>query len=207
MRYRFIFFLALSFMLTAPAAMAQPVPDNDALPNVRDASRQQVVSAITGKLSAQQASAPNTILLGLDFSTFSGNIAGAIAHTLTTHEGNTAVVNQQGDSNTARISQIGQSNVAVMAQYGDFNRSTLTQNGDYNAYGALLQGDYNELDVVQQGNQNTYIISTWGGNLNHDVVQTGGYNTAIQVGPSNRLFGITQNGYGMDITIRHNGAQ
>jgi len=195
-------------LATAPATMAQSGPGNDAVPDViLDAPRQQVIQAITGKLFVQHASAPSTALLGLNFSTFSGDIAGAIARTLTTREGNTVVVNQQGSNNTARISQTGQSNVAVMAQYGDLNRSTLTQDGNYNAYGALLQGDSNELDVVQQGDRNLYIINTWGGNLNHDVIQTGGYNTAIQVGPSNRLFGITQDGYGMNITIRHNGAQ
>jgi hypothetical protein len=205
MRYRFIIILALSFMLTAPAAMAQPVPDDDALPDVRDASRQQILQAITGKLSTERqsigASGPFIEL------TFSGIIANALARALTSNGGNTAVVYQTGTNNTAQITQRGQNNAAVMVQRGDFNTSTLLQDGSYNVYGSLLDGTNNTLNVVQTGSNNGYFLGFRGSDLNHTVMQDGVGNRAVQVGVGHKPFSIEQRGNNMDITVRHNGVQ
>ena len=205
MRYRFIFFLALSFILIAPATMAQPVPDNDALPDLRDASRQQIIQAITGKLSSEQ---PNAVSSGPFVElTFSGIIANASARSLTSGGGNTAVVYQAGNSNTAQIEQRGQNNAAVMVQRGDLNTSTLLQKGSYNVYGSLLDGANNTLNVEQTGNNNGYFLGFQGNDLDHTVVQDGVSNMAVQVGVGHQPFSIEQRGNNMEITVRHNGAQ
>lgn len=206
---RFTLLLFLTVTLTAPAATAQPVPDNDAVPNLMpDAPRQQVVSAITGQLPVERtAISGDAILFNLDLSAFSSDIAGAIARVLSTGPGNTAVIGQQGNSNTARIDQTGRGNVALMVQRGNLNTSTLLQEGNDNAYGSLLDGNNNTLDVQQLGNNNTYLFGFQGSNLSHSFEQIGSNNTAVQIGVSYEPFGIQQRGNNMNMTIRHNGAQ
>lgn len=195
---------------TAPAVMTQSGPDNDAVPPdvLPDTPRQQVVSAITGQLPVQDVTVSGgAVLFDLDLSTFSGDIAGALARALTTGTGNTAVINQQGDNNTARIDQQGQRNVAVMVQRGSFNTSTLLQEGHANVYGSLLNGSNNALDVQQIGDNNTYVFGFRGDRLDHSFDQIGDNNTAVQVGVSYQPFGIQQIGNNMNITIRHSGTQ
>jgi len=206
---RFTLLLFLTVVLTAPAAMAQSAPDNDAVPNLMpDAPRQQVISAITGQLPVERAAiSGDAILFNLDLSAFSSDIAGTLARILSAGPGNTAVIGQQGNSNIARIDQSGQGNVALMVQRGNFNTSTLRQEGYDNAYGSLLDGNHNRLDVQQLGNNNTYVFGFWGNRLNHAFEQVGDNNTAVQVGVSYEPFGIQQRGNNMNMTIRHNGAQ
>jgi hypothetical protein len=188
--------------------MAQSVPDNGAVPDVIDAPRPQVLSAITGQLPVERTMAlGNATLLQLDLSAFSGDIAGAIARALSTGPGNTAVIGQQGNSNTARIDQTGQSNVALMVQRGNYNTSTLLQDGSSNVYGSLLNGANNTLDVEQVGHNNTYLFGFQGSNLNHSFEQIGNGNTAVQIGVNYEPFGIQQRGNNMNMTIRHNGVQ
>ena len=205
MRKRFIPVLFALLVLAASSATAQPVPDNDAVPDRVDAPRQQVVSAITGQLPAEQHTASTgSVLFELDFS---GTLAGIIARTLTSGTGNAAAIFQEGTGNTAQIEQMGQNNAAVMVQRGSFNTSTLVQDGSYNVYGSLLDGSNNTLNVQQIGHNNGYIFGFQGSNLNHSVQQIGNNISATQVGVGYAPFGIEQRGSNMDITIRHNGAQ
>ena len=201
-----------SFILAAfvmPVALhAQSVPDAPLPSTVESTPESQVVSAITGRLpSEQNTTAGNPALINLDYAGFIGSIVSLAARNLTNGSGNTAVIDQQGNNNTARINQTGQRNVAVMVQQGDFNTSLLTQEGSNNVYGSWLQGDNNYLNVQQVGDNNSYLLGYWGNDLTHTVQQIGNNIKAVQVGVNYKPFGIQQRGSGMDITIRHNGAQ
>lgn len=195
-----------AFLLCAPAAWAQSMPDNNAVPDVLpDAPRQQVVSAITGQLPAEQGAATaGNVLFELDFS---GTFAGIVARALTSGTGNTAAIFQDGANNTAQVEQIGQNNAAVTVQRGSFNTSTLLQDGNYNVYGSLLDGTNNTLRVEQIGDNNGYIFGFQGNHLNHSVQQIGNNIRATQIGVGHAPFSIEQRGSNMDITVRHNGAQ
>jgi minor curlin subunit len=205
--WKLIASVLLTLLLLGPsAAIAQTGPDTDAVPDVLpDAQRQQVVSAITGQLPAEQgAAAAGNVLFELDFS---GTFAGIVARALTSGTGNTAAIFQDGANNTAQVEQIGQNNAAVMVQRGSFNTSTLLQDGNYNVYGSLLDGMNNTLRVEQIGDNNGYIFGFQGNNLNHAVQQIGNNIKATQIGMGHAPFSIEQHGSNMDITIRHNGAQ
>jgi hypothetical protein len=212
---RFTLLLFLMVALTAPAAMAQPVPDNEAVPDpIPDAPRQQVVSAITGQLpgpaapeAASGASTQEAVSFFGSLWPVLGTAADDVLRALANGNGNVAAINQVGTSNRAEIAQRGQSNVAVMLQYGSGNVSTLLQDGSSNVYGSLLNGTNNTLDVEQVGHNNTYLFGFQGSNLNHSFEQIGNGNTAVQIGVSYQPFGIQQRGNNMNMTIRHNGAQ
>ena len=199
--------IVFALFVTSLAAHAQSVPDTPLPTTVEGTPESQVVSAITGKLDSEQmpseGNAPILIDLPLPFA----QGIGSALRGLSTGQGNVAVVNQRGNRNEARVEQIGQSNVAVMIQRGDYNASSVLQDGSNNAYSSFLRGNYNETSVLQRGDNNTYSLGFIGNNLDHSVLQDGSGHTAAQFGVGFQPFSIRQVGNGMDITIRHNGAQ
>ena len=134
-----------------------------------------------------QARAGNGLALGLD------------------DGGNTGLVQQFGDDNTAELTQTGQGNFAWIIQRGDRNTTLATQDGNHNTTRARQDGNRNVLDITQRGDGNTYEMSFEGGNdLNHEVVQIGRNNYALQEGVGEEPFGIRQRGNDMVIEIRYN---
>lgn len=215
MQYTRFFVLGLVLALTATAAHAQDVPASDAVPDpVPDAPRPQVISAITGQLpgpasspSTDAGAAPRALeQLGALWPLLGGAAHDAL-QTALQGNGNAAYVHQEGSFNTAHITQRGRANAAIMIQQGSGNTSRLLQEGTHNVYGSWLQGDDNVLNIEQIGSGNAYLFGFQGNRLHHSVQQVGTGIRAVQVGTGHAPFGIQQHGNGMDIIIRHNGAQ
>lgn len=119
--------------------------------------------------------------------------------------GNTAIVDQIGEGNQVYLVQEGRRNVAVAYQHGDDNIITAQQHGDSNVFGAWLVGSDNQLDVTQNGYGHRYLLGYIGDDLRPEaVVQNGIGNFASQFGIGGRLFGIRQQGNGVEVIIQHN---
>lgn len=183
------------------------------------ATAQQIQQAISESQTtfvpqAEQADAPmlesgfiRSLSLGLAYSGLASEEA--LMRTLRGNGsgGNYAAAIQIGNGNSALLQQFGRSNIAVMQQIGNGNVTTLLQEGVGNVYSSTLTGDHNELNVQQLGNNNSYTFDFTGDDLEHSVVQEGDAIRAMQIGTAHRPVSIEQRGSGMDVIIRHNGAQ
>lgn len=120
--------------------------------------------------------------------------------------GHFGLIHQDGAANLAVMDQDGASNLAVMMQHGSGNTTQLTQHGTGNIYGAWLTGNDNRLNVTQHGDANTYLLEFAGNGLafEHEAIQVGAGNQAVQLGTGTVPFGIEQRGDGMTLIIRHN---
>jgi len=122
--------------------------------------------------------------------------------------GSGAAVYQDGDDNTARVTQNGAGHTAVLVQQGDGNTTTLEQNGTDHLAGIRLTGDSNTFGLTQNGSGHRYLLdfsSKDGPPADHQVVQNGTSNTAVQTGQGITPFNIKQEGSGMTMVIRHRG--
>ena len=118
--------------------------------------------------------------------------------------GSEGAIYQGGDGNFASITQNGTNHLAVVVHEGNSNFTDVTQNGSDHVAGIRLNGDDNQFRLTQDGSGHRYLLDFGGSNLNHEVVQNGVDNTAVQIGEGSMPFGIEQNGSGMTMIIRHN---
>ncbi len=197
---RIILSLALALMVLPAAAQAQA--DNPA--TQADA---QIVQEVLGSTSATPVTPQEAFdaIAGFGLSEHEG---GALDAFSLGAQGNLALIRQDGANNEAVLYQTGSGNLAALLQLGDGNVTTAQQNGTGNVFGVRITGHLNTLDVIQDGSDNVYLLDYIGdGQIIEPAVQSGVGNQAVQLGDIAVPFGVQQYGNGMEMIIRHNGAQ
>lgn len=197
---RIILALVLALMVLPAAVQAQA--DNPA--TQADA---QIVQEVLGSTSAAPVTPQEAFdtIAGFGLSEYE---SGALSAFSLGAQGNLALTHQDGANNEALLEQDGNGNLAVLLQLGDGNLTTSRQVGTGNVFGVRIAGSYNELDVEQEGADNVYLLDYVGdGQMLPSAVQSGVGNQAVQVGEIAVPFGVQQYGNGMEMIIRHNGAQ
>lgn len=197
---RIILALVFALMVLPTAVHAQA--DNP--PTEADA---QIVQEVLGSTSATPVTPQEAFDIIADFG-LSEREGGALDAFSLASQGNLAMIRQEGSNNEALFDQTGNGNLAVLLQLGDGNTTTAQQIGTGNVFGVRIAGSYNTLDVLQDGSDNTYLLDYVGdGQTLPSAVQSGVGNQAVQVGEISAPFGVQQYGDGMQMIIRHNGAQ
>ena len=192
--------LSLALLLLPVAALAQA----DAPATQEEA---QIVQEVIGSTSAQPVTPQEAFdeIRGFGLSEREG---GALDAFSLASQGNLALIRQEGADNEALLDQSGSGNLAVLLQLGVGNATTARQIGTGHVFGVRIDGNYNELDVLQEGSDNTYLLDYVGdGQTLPSAVQSGVGNQAVQIGEIATPFGVQQVGNGMQMIIRHNGAQ
>ena len=195
---RFIVPLALLILPVAAFAQAAPATQEEA----------QIVQEVLGSTSAVPVT-PQEAFDEIRAFGLSEREGGALDAFSLASQGNLALIRQEGGSdNEALLDQAGNGNLAVLLQIGSGNVTTARQLGAGNVFGVRIDGSYNELDVLQDGSENVYLLDYVGdGQVIEPAVQSGVGNQAVQVGEIAVPFGVQQYGNGMQMIIRHNGAQ
>jgi len=192
--------LSLSLTLLPVAALAQAA-------NPATQEEAQIVQEVLGATSAAPVT-PQEAFDEIRSFGLSEREGGALDAFSLASQGNLAMIRQEGSNNEALFDQTGNGNLAVLLQLGDGNTTTAQQIGTGNVFGVRIAGSYNTLDVLQDGSDNTYLLDYVGdGQTLPSAVQSGVGNQAVQVGEISAPFGVQQYGDGMQMIIRHNGAQ
>lgn len=194
--------LSLVLVLLILPAVAHAQTDNPATQE-----EAQIVQEVLGSTSAAPVTPQEAFDEIRDFG-LSDREGGALDAFSLASQGNLAMIRQEGIGNEALFDQAGSGNLAVLLQLGDGNVTTARQTGTSNVFGVRIAGSYNALDVLQDGSDNTYLLDYVGdGQTILPTVQSGVGNQAVQVGEIGVPFGVQQYGNGMEMIIRHNGAQ
>lgn len=192
--------LSLALLILPAAAFAQAA-------NPATQEEAQIVQEVIGSASAEPVTPQEAFDEIRDFG-LSEREGGALDAFSLASQGNLAMIRQEGANNEALLEQDGTGNLAVLLQLGDGNVTTARQIGTGNVFGVRIEGSYNELDVLQEGSDNVYLLDYVGnGQTLPAAVQSGVGNQAVQVGEIATPFGVQQFGNGMQMIIRHNGAQ
>ena len=132
--------------------------------------------------------------------------------------GNSAAINQFGNSNSAYINQVSgtssngnlgiiyqylQNNSASITQTGSNNKSYIGQNGIGNQASTTVEGNNNKTGILQIGDNNNASQDISGDSKEYLILQMGNNNTFSQVGSNETVSGykIYQTGSGMNLKI------
>lgn len=192
--------LSLALLILPAAAFAQAE-------NPATQEEAQIVQEVLGSATAEPVT-PQEAFNEIRSFGLSEREGGALDAFSLASQGNLALIRQEGSGNEALFDQDGSGNLAVLLQLGDGNVTSARQTGTSNVFGVRITGSYNTLDVLQDGSDNTYLLDHVGdGQTLPSAVQSGVGNQAVQVGEIGVPFGVQQYGNGMQMIIRHNGAQ
>ena len=133
--------------------------------------------------------------------------------------GNSADINQFGNTNTAYINQVStntisngnigviyqymQNNSANISQTGSNNKSYIGQAGIGNQASTTIEGNDNKTGILQIGDNNTASQDISGDSNGYLILQMGSNNTFSQIGQNETVSGykIYQTGNGMNLKI------